>query len=125
MSKNKKPIWVTLGWLFLGLNNIRSLAMGYAVMDAMPKPKGDIFDHEAFWIDSLLRALLSRSFTTTKHKERGEEAFTASLISDVALPVLLSAWEEYYAPVVTEWLDSPKHLSQIEREHFGWPWRIG
>ncbi len=107
--------------MFLGLNNIRSLAMGFAAMEAIPKPKGNIFDHEAFWIDSLLRAFLSRSFASVHFdKDQSEEAFTASLIADVALPVLLSVWSEYYAPIVQEWSQSSKHLSELERENFKW-----
>jgi HD-like signal output (HDOD) protein len=94
--------------------------MAYAAMEAIPKPKGNLFDHEAFWIDSLLRAFLSRSFAGTISKEAAEEAFTASLISDVALPVLLSTWSEYYAPVIAQWNKSPKHLSELERAQFGW-----
>jgi HD-like signal output (HDOD) protein len=39
---------------------------------------------------------------------------------DVAIPVLLCAWGEYYEPVIKEWQQSPKRLSEIEREHFGW-----
>ncbi|MGD8846918.1 MAG: HDOD domain-containing protein, partial [Desulfobacteraceae bacterium] len=106
--------------MFLGIENIRSLSMAYAAMESIPKPKGSLFDHEAFWIDSLLRAFLSRSFAGAISKEAAEEAFTASLISDIALPVLLSAWSEYYAPVIAQWRQSPKRLSQLERAQFGW-----
>lgn len=106
--------------MFLGLKKISSMATAYAVMDAIPKPKSNIFDHEAFWIDSLFKAVLSRSFASTMQKNRSEEVFTASLISDIAIPILLCVWDEYYTPLVTEWLGSQKRLSQIEREHFGW-----
>jgi HD-like signal output (HDOD) protein len=107
--------------MFLGINNIRSLVLAYAAMEALPKPKGDIFDHEAFWIDSLLKAFLSRGLTTLCFsKDLGEEAFTASLISDVALPVLLSVWGDYYEPIIREWRKSSDHLSTIERNQFGW-----
>ncbi|NNG01296.1 MAG: HDOD domain-containing protein [Desulfobacteraceae bacterium] len=105
---------------FLGIKNIRSLVMAYSVMDAIPRPTGDIFDHEAFWIDSLVRAFFSRSMATVLIKDKAEEAFTASLISDVALPVLLSVWSEYYTPIMAEWSQSPERLSRLEREHFGW-----
>ena len=104
----------------LGLRNIRSITLAYATMDALPKPKGDLFDHEAFWTDSLLQAMLSRSFSKKRFKVQLEEAFTASLLADVALPVLLCAWGEYYEPVIEEWKQSPRRLSEIERQHFGW-----
>lgn len=106
--------------MFLGVKNIRSLAMAFTAMEAIAKPKGKVFDHEAFWLDSLLRAFLSRRFAATLSKEAAEEAFTASLISDIALPVLLSIWGEYYTPIIMDWMDSPKHLSELEREQFGW-----
>ena len=104
----------------LGLRHIRSMALAYGTMDALPKPKGDLFDHEAFWTDSLLRAIMSRSFSKRMFGGQLEEAFTASLLADVALPVLLSIWREYYEPVIEEWKQSPRRLSEIEREHFGW-----
>ncbi len=104
----------------LGLRQIRSIALAYATMDAIPQPKGDLFDHQAFWTDSLLRAIMSRSFSRKMFKNQSEEAFTASLLADVALPVLLSVWREYYEPVIQEWTQSPKRLSEIELEHFGW-----
>lgn len=106
--------------MFLGIKNIRSLTMAFTAMEAIPRPKGNVFDHEAFWIDSLLRAFLSRRFAGTLSKEAAEEAFTASLISDIALPVLLSIWGEYYTSIITDWMDSPKNLSELEREQFGW-----
>ena len=104
----------------LGLNHIRSIALAFATIEALPKPKGNLFDHKAFWIDSLLRAIMSRSFSKKSFNDQTEEAFTASLLADVALPVLLCVWKEYYEPVIQEWLRSPKRLSEIEREHFGW-----
>jgi len=104
----------------LGLRHIRSMALAYGTMGALPKPKGDLFDHEAFWTDSLLRAIMSRSFSKRTFGGQLEEAFTASLLADVALPVLLSIWREYYEPVIEEWKQSPRRLSEIEREHFGW-----
>ncbi|UCF83092.1 MAG: HDOD domain-containing protein [Desulfobacteraceae bacterium] len=104
----------------LGLRHIRSIALGYAAMEALPKPKGELFDHEAFWTDSLLRAIMSRSFSKKILRTHSEEAFTASLLSDLALPVLLCVWREYYEPVIEEWKQSRSRLSEIEREHFGW-----
>lgn len=106
--------------MLMGLNNIRSLALAYGTMAALPKPKSNLFDHEAFWNDSLLRAFLSRCFAEQTIKHQADEAFTASLLADVAVPVLLSVWADYYEPIMRAWLSSTKRLSQIEREHFGW-----
>jgi HD-like signal output (HDOD) protein len=97
----------------LGLKNIRSIALAYATMDALPKPPGKLFDHRAFWSDSLLQAALARAFAKKNFSSQLEEVFTASLLADLAIPVLLR-------PVVDEWNQSASHLSVIERDHFGW-----
>jgi HD-like signal output (HDOD) protein len=104
----------------LGFKQIRTIALAFATMDSLPKPESDLFDHEAFWTDSLLQAMLSRSFSKKRFAAQSEDVFTASLLEDVALPVLLCAWREYYEPVIEEWRLSAKRLSEIEREHFGW-----
>ena len=104
----------------LGLRHIRKIAFAYTVVDSLPEPKGELFDHEAFWTDSLVMAMLAREFAGICLKGQEDEAFTASLLTDIALPVLLSSWQEYYEPVIKEWKTNPERLSEIERRHFGW-----
>jgi HD-like signal output (HDOD) protein len=99
----------------LGLDQIRSLSLAYATMDALPGAGGKLFNDKAFWTDSLLRAMLARAFAQKNFRGQMEEAFTASLLADVALPVLLHSWREYYEPVVEEWRQKPERLSEIER----------
>lgn len=104
----------------LGLRHIRPIALSYALVEAVPAPEGDLFNHEGFWSDSLLRAMLARSFAARHCRGEEENAFTAMLISDIALPVLLEAWGDYYAPVMAEWRESTRRLSAIERHRFHW-----
>lgn len=104
----------------LGLAQVRSIVLAYATMDALPKPKGDFFNHSAFWVDSLLRAILARELSRTHFNSQIDEVFTASLLAELAVPVLLCAWQAYYEPLVKEWETDPKRLSELEREHFGW-----
>ncbi len=104
----------------LGLRHIRPIALSYAMVDAIPRPKDNLFDHGLFWIDCLLRAILARSFAHRHCQGDEEEAFTAMLIADVALPVLLDAWGEYYTPVIEQWRSGTERLSAIERRIFSW-----
>lgn len=106
--------------VLLGLGRIRSIALSHAAMASVPRPDGDLFDHGAFWTDSLVRALMVQVLAGGSGAEGAEEAFTALLLSDVALPVLLCAWGEYYAPVVHRWETAPGRLSGVEREQFRW-----
>ena len=104
----------------LGLAQIRSIVLAFATMDALPKPAGHLFNHNAFWIDSLLRAILARTLSRKLFSGQMDDVFTASLLSELAVPLLLCVWNEYYEPIVKEWETSSKRLSDIEREHFGW-----
>ncbi len=104
----------------LGLAQIRSIVLAFATMDALPTPEGNLFNHNAFWIDSLLRAILARALSRKLFSRQMDEVFTASLLSELAVPLLLCVWNEYYEPIVKEWETSPKRLSELERQHFGW-----
>ncbi|MHC4945657.1 MAG: HDOD domain-containing protein [Planctomycetota bacterium] len=108
------------GIMLLGLRSIRTIALSYTLKASIPKPKGKLFDQEAFWTDSLLRALLARSLASHHTHVEKDETFTASLLSNLAIPVLLSTWGDYYSPVVEQWRDSNQRLSRLEREDFGW-----
>ena len=104
----------------LGFDRIRSVILSYSMLEALPQPEGDLFDHEVYWTDTLLRSLLAQSITKRTRPGEEEEAFTAMLVSDVAVPVLLTSWREYYAPILEDWRLEPKTLAELERDAFGW-----
>ncbi|BCL62678.1 phosphohydrolase [Desulfomarina profundi] len=104
----------------LGLDHIRSITLSFAAVNSVPRPQNALFNHQAFWSDSLVRALIARGFARYHCPEECDDAFTAMLIADVALPILLGSWTEYYEPVVQKWLESDERLSEIEQHHFGW-----
>jgi len=104
----------------LGLKNVRTIALSYAMKNAVPRPKGSLFNHNSFWADSLIRSLFARSLTARILPRDQDEAFTVMLLSDLAVPVLLCVWEQYYTPIIQQWQSTNKRLSEIEREDFGW-----
>jgi len=63
---------------------------------------------------------VARAFARRHCPLHQDDAFTVMLIADVALPVLLTSWSEYYEPVVEEWRGRHEHLWEIEQRHFGW-----
>lgn len=104
----------------LGLRQVRSIALSHTMMTAVPRPAEDVFDRGAFWTDSLVRALIARSLRKTVNPKDADEAFTTMLLADVAIPVLMSEWEEYYRPVFDAWPGSKARLSTLERAKFRW-----
>jgi carbon-monoxide dehydrogenase catalytic subunit len=61
--------------------------------------------------------IAARNFARHYCPSQCDDAFTAMLIADVALPVLLTNWTEYYQSVVQEWMTSGDRLSRIEKKH--------
>ena len=104
----------------LGLNRVRSIGLSYAMLEAVPEPDSQLFKHEAFWTDTLLRSLLARIITQRVMPGEEDEAFTAMMLADVSVPVLLTAWEDKYLPVFSKWQGDVKELAQLEREYVGW-----
>ena len=104
----------------LGFNRIRSIVLSYAMLEAMPRPTSKLFKHEMFWTDTLLRSLLARSLASRTSNHDPEEAFTAMMLADVSVPVLLLCWEEKYHPILSRWEGHPKELCQLEHQAFGW-----
>jgi len=104
----------------LGLEQVRTLALSFATMEALPTPETELFNHTTFWTDSLLRATMARSLAEKDYREQREQIFTVSLLADLAIPVLLDSWSDYYLPVFAEWQSAEGSLASIEREHFQW-----
>jgi len=104
----------------LGLRRIKQLITSASVVTSLPQPSSTLFDRQKFWTDSLVTALLARSLTRHTFAEYEEEVFISTLLSEMAIPVLLVDWEEYYAPVLREWQEDTRRLWNIEQAYFGW-----
>ena len=104
----------------LGFDRVRSIVVANAMLESLPKPENAGYRHEVFWTDSLLRALLAKSLAGRSRIRNEETAFTAALVADVALPVLLTEWAESYAPIISEWRRHSRRLAEVERDSLKW-----
>jgi HD-like signal output (HDOD) protein len=104
----------------LGFGRIRGIVLSYTLLDNLPVPQEAFFDHEAFWTDTLLRALLARVLCRISGIGDPEEAFTAMMLCDISVPVLLTVWQEEYGSLLGDWSGQPKELAHLEQERIGW-----
>lgn len=104
----------------LGIDRVRSLVMASAMVEAVPEPRDPIFDHKSYWSDTLIRSLLARELACRQNPGLEETAFTAMLLADIAVPVLLESWSEYYRPVLEDWGARSTRLALLEHKEFGW-----
>lgn len=110
---------VRLAVSLLGVSRIQSLVLGISVVDSLPQG-GPMLDQEDFWRASLQRAAFAETLAGRIDHDHAGEAFTGALLQDMAQPVLLTQWEQEYAPVFRAARDSRRELVQIEAEKLSW-----
>ncbi len=104
---------------FVGLKEIGSLAVSYAMTKTVRSPDLDGFDLQVFWRHSLLRAVVARELAARIGAEP-DDAFTAGLMQDIALPILLTDWFDVYKKVYFRWKEGRAALHKIEEDELSW-----
>ena len=103
----------------IGINEIKSLAVGYSVTKSLKDPKIQGFNLNFFIKNSLFAAIFAREIAKELDSEP-EEAFTAALMQDIAIPTLLIDWFDVYEKVYKKWQESGIRLSDVEKHRLSW-----
>jgi len=111
---------VKLAITLVGIRTIKNFALWSAVFSLMPNPKCGPFDLKSLWQDSLRRGLFSRAFGKLLGLKDGEELFAASLLQDMAIPLLAKEQPQRYLKLFESRSQSESRLSDLERAEFGW-----
>lgn len=104
----------------VGIRPIKNFALWSAVFSIIPNPQIGGFELKYLWMDSLRRAVFARGLGRALHLPNAEELFSAALLQDMAIPVLLEAFPEIYRDIVKRRAVEGMRLSTIEREVLGW-----
>jgi HD-like signal output (HDOD) protein len=110
---------VEQGIVLLGPKRIQALVMGLATAESLPA-NAEGFDRLAFWQDSLQRAVFAQSVAAAIARGTEGEAFTGSLLQNMAQPILLSRWSDHYLPITQLARESDKPLIEIEDQQLTW-----
>ncbi len=103
----------------LGLTEIRNIAVGYAMTKTVKDPAKEGFHIGQYWSDSIFRAIFSKK--TAEHLGvESDEAFSAALLQDIAIPMLMDKWFELYKDVFYAWLEDNRRLHEVENEILSW-----
>jgi HD-like signal output (HDOD) protein len=111
---------VKLAITMVGIRTIKNFALWSAVFSLMPNPKCGPFDLKSLWQDSLRRALFARAFGKLLGVKDAEDLFAAALLQDMAVPLLAKELSKQYIELLEQRQGGRVHLSQLERERFGW-----
>ncbi|MEX2175709.1 MAG: HDOD domain-containing protein, partial [Pirellulaceae bacterium] len=104
----------------VGIRTIKNFALWSAVFSLMPNPKCGPFDLKSLWQDSLRRGLFARAFGKALGVKEAEELFAASLLQDMAVPLLAKEQPQKYLKLLEARTDGESRLSDLERAEFGW-----
>jgi HD-like signal output (HDOD) protein len=111
---------VKLAITLVGIRTIKNFALWSAVFSLMPNPKCGPFDLKSLWQDSLRRGLFARAFGRLLGMKDGEELFAASLLQDMAVPLLAKEQPQRYLKLLESRSHGEARLSDLERAEFGW-----
>lgn len=104
----------------VGIRTIKNFALWSAVFSLIPNSKQISFNIRSLWQDSLRRGIFARELGVTMGIADADDLFTASLLQDVAIPILLKELGDEYCDVWERRTRDGRRLSEIEREVFGW-----
>jgi len=103
----------------LGLSKVEMLVLALGVKAVLPSSDAPGFEGQAFWQTSAVRATAARAFAAELHPASSSQSFTASLLQDMAVPLLAHARKGSYGTLLEEWRHGGPSLERLEQETLG------
>jgi HD-like signal output (HDOD) protein len=104
----------------VGVRAIKNFALWSAVFTLVPNPRCGPFDLKLLWQDSLRRGLFARATARLLGAKEAEEAFSAGLLQDMAVPLLANELPDVYEKLLLARAQRGLRLSMVEQHAFGW-----
>ncbi len=104
----------------LGKHRLEGIILPIAVKNAIPKTERYCLNQHDFWRISAQRACLAKAIANVLHPTSQAECFTAGLLQDMAIPVLVHVKEQEYCMTLETWNeDRQARLEELEKQTFG------
>jgi diguanylate cyclase (GGDEF)-like protein len=98
----------------LGVNSVKSLALGFSLVKGNTRKKTGNFDYTAFWKKSIIGAVSSRLLASDGSGASSEDCFFLGLLQDIGALALTQLLPRRYAEVMK--LKQEKQLPLVEAE---------
>ncbi|MCG3138272.1 MAG: hypothetical protein HJJLKODD_02134 [Phycisphaerae bacterium] len=119
-GQSSKVNSITRALTVIGLNEVRSIGLGYKLANVIKEHASSHFDFEAFWEQSLMMAVLAREIARHRKSPQVEEAFLVGLLQNIGVVVLSGQREaEYQQVLARKKADTQSTLVAIEQELLG------
>jgi diguanylate cyclase (GGDEF)-like protein len=103
----------------LGLTTVKTVALGFSLIQAMGKDTDDGFDYESYWKRCLIAATGASAAAEAAGHLDAEEVFLAGLLMDAGAIAMHRALGEEYQSIEHAAEGSHRALSNLEIETFG------
>ncbi len=101
----------------LGRARLESIVLMQAVSTAQPTVSAGWFDVKQFWKTSAKRATLARHLANRLHPATATHAFTAGMLQDMGIPVLVATMNKKYEKVIAASSNDKKTMIESFRSH--------
>ncbi len=101
--------------VILGLNSVKTLALGFSLVANLKDQCSSGFDHLVFWKRSLYAAAGARTLARELNLIQQEEAFLAGLLQDLGILAMSQALGNDYAELMAEVGKNFARLAPLER----------
>ncbi len=112
-------VGVTQAVTMFGRNHLESMLISLAASRAVSGSATPGFDLNRFWTVAAWRASSAAILSKRVDRARSSENFSAALLEDIAVPILVSN-KPGYAKVLHDWRDGAGTLADLEQETYGW-----
>ncbi|MAE63585.1 MAG: hypothetical protein CMJ18_04885 [Phycisphaeraceae bacterium] len=106
---------VSQALVILGLNSVKTLALGFSLTANLKNADADAFDHLLFWKRSLYSAVAARALSQKIGLAQQEEAFLSALLQDLGMLAMVHTLGEPYKQIVAEAGTEHRKLAGLER----------
>ncbi len=104
----------------LGRGEVEALLLAVASRGALPAKRTAGFEPAAFWRLSARRAAIARAIAARVQPATKSECFTAGLLQDMAIPLLVGAHGASYEALLGASSSGGEDLRDAERASLGW-----
>lgn len=105
--------------VILGLSSVKTLALGFSLVNNLKDTCSEGFDHMMFWKRSLYSAVAAKSLAKEANIIDQEEAFLAALLQDVGMLAMAQTLGSSYHQLVAQTGRDHSLLIALEHEHLG------
>ncbi len=104
--------------VILGLNSVKTLALGFSLIDEFKQQHDQRFDMMALWKRCLYSAVGARCIAQHANIIQHEEVFLAGLLKDIGIMAMIQTLGEEYVQMLIDAENKPHTFWQAEQEKY-------